>query len=102
MPRKMKSEMFDVKVEEFASMRPRHACLGKCHHRIANVRDVQASMRPRHACLGKSRPAVKGAPRSCRFNEAEARVPRKIGRPEGNKDRIERASMRPRHACLGK
>ena len=36
------------------------------------------------------------------FNEAEARVPRKIALCDQALRAIELASMRPRHACLGK
>ena len=59
-------------------------------------------MRPRHACLGKFGRDNLCLPTTRSFNEAEARVPRKIASTRELFNIHQAASMRPRHACLGK
>src|SRR5207249_1883621 len=95
--------MFLKNLSMQASMRPRHACLGKHilpSHYVYYL--CPASMRPRHACLGKP-----DAPRRRISSKAASMRPRHacLGKPAGSAaliGRLTAASMRPRHACLGK
>ncbi len=87
---------------DVASMRPRlRAAEDYRRHRRVND-GYLASMRPRHECRGRSAPLAGMLLSGGRFNEAAARMPRKIRPVAPIPSAKSVASMRPRHECRGR